>query len=773
MAHSVSTPKSQSTRSKSGAAADRARLADLEAQIAALSRSQAVIEFRPDGTILTANDNFLAAMGYTMAEIQGRHHSMFVDPAHAATMEYREFWARLGRGEFFSGEFRRFAKGGREVWIQATYNPILDSDGKPYKVVKYANDITTAKQAFLAASAKNTDCMNQLEAVSRAQAVIEFKPDGTIVSANDNFLSVMGYTAGEIVGRHHSMFVDPAEAATPGYRDFWTRLGRGDYQAGEFKRLAKGGREVWIRGGYFPIADSAGKVQKVVKFAVEITAEKAAQFEAARTKSMLDSAPINVMFADREFKIRYANAATINTLRKIEHLLPIKADQLIGQSIDIFHKRPEHQRRMLSDPGNLPHQTNIQLGPETLELNVSPVFDQNRNYLGAMVSWTIITERLAMEQKIKENTEQERLRAVELQQKVNTILTSVNSIANGDFTQEIPDLGDDVIGQMAAALNKAIAEVRVALEGVREVSDQLADASAQLAAASEEISTGAQQQASSLEETASTLEEITATVKQNSDAAQQARQLAGSSRDIAENGGRVVGEAVGAMSEINQSSKKIAEIITAIDEIAFQTNLLALNAAVEAARAGEQGRGFAVVAAEVRNLAQRSATAAKEIKTLIQDSVRKVEAGTDLVNKSGATLGEIVASVKRVTDIVSEIAAASREQSTGVEQVNKAVSQMDAVTQRNASQTEEMSATAQSLMDQAAQLRDLVGKFKLSSESPQRPAPKPTASASKATPRPRAKVTAKTSRNGHANGHAGGHELDRLGPSGDDGFTEF
>jgi methyl-accepting chemotaxis protein len=223
------------------------------------------------------------------------------------------------------------------------------------------------------------------------------------------------------------------------------------------------------------------------------------------------------------------------------------------------------------------------------------------------------------------------------------------------------------------------------------------------------------------------MEEITATVKQNADSARQANQLAAGSRESAEKGGQVVTSAIGAMSEINAASKKIADIITTIDEIAFQTNLLALNAAVEAARAGEQGRGFAVVATEVRNLAQRSATAAKEIKALIQDSVRKVENGSELVNRSGQTLDEIVTSVKRVTDIVAEIAAASKEQATGIDQVTKAMAQMDQVTQQNSSQTEELSSTAQSMSTHAEQLQALVARFKLGADSgrtapPARPA---------------------------------------------------
>ena len=258
-----------------------------------------------------------------------------------------------------------------------------------------------------------------------------------------------------------------------------------------------------------------------------------------------------------------------------------------------------------------------------------------------------------------------------------------------------------------------------AIVEVDDISNSVAAASQQLAAASEQLSSGAQQSASSLEETASSLEEITANVRQNADNADQASQLANSSRETAEKGGAVVAQAVDAMGEINRSSRKIADIITTIDEIAFQTNLLALNAAVEAARAGEQGRGFAVVAGEVRNLAQRSATAAREIKGLIEDSVQKVETGSELVNKSGETLGAIVTSVKRVTDIVAEIAAASREQTVGIEQINKAVAQMDQVTQSTAGQMEELSGTATSLSSQSDQLQTVVDQFNLDREAKQ------------------------------------------------------
>ena len=310
----------------------------------------------------------------------------------------------------------------------------------------------------------------------------------------------------------------------------------------------------------------------------------------------------------------------------------------------------------------------------------------------------------------------------------------VVKMAERDLTAKIEGNYQGAFATIKNSLNTAVANLREAFVEVKTAADNVSATAQALSAASEEISSGAQEQASSLEETAASLEEITATVKQNAENARQASQLAAGSREAAEKGGQVVTAAVGAMTEINQSSNQIADIITTIDEIAFQTNLLALNAAVEAARAGEQGRGFAVVAAEVRNLAQRSASAAKEIKGLIQDSVRKVENGSELVNRSGQTLEEIVQSVKRVTDIVQEIAAACMEQSTGIEQVNKATLQMDQVTQANASQTEEMSSTAEGLSDNAEQLQTLVASFRLGAAGAAGPRPSPARAARKKAP---------------------------------------
>jgi methyl-accepting chemotaxis protein len=294
----------------------------------------------------------------------------------------------------------------------------------------------------------------------------------------------------------------------------------------------------------------------------------------------------------------------------------------------------------------------------------------------------------------------------------------LDKVAGGDLTQRLTVASQDEVGQMGTALNQALGHIHDAIGDIQKGAGSVASASGELASASDTLSDGAQEQASSLEQTSASLEQITATVKQNAANARQANEVAAASRESAEKGGRVVDAAVSAMGEINAASTRIADIITTIDEIAFQTNLLALNAAVEAARAGEQGRGFAVVATEVRNLAQRSATAAKEIKSLIEDSVRKVDSGTELVNQSGQTLGEIVASVKRVTDIVSEIAAASAEQAIGIEQVSQAMAQMDKVTQANSAQTEELSATARTLNEQAGSMRRLTARFRLKMRGP-------------------------------------------------------
>jgi methyl-accepting chemotaxis protein len=250
-------------------------------KIAAIGRAQAVIEFNLDGTIITANDAFLKTLGYSLAEIQGKHHGMFVSPEERNSDAYREFWAKLNRGEFQSGEFKRFGKGGKEVWILASYNPILDDAGKPFKVVKFATDVSEQKL-------RNANFEGQIEAIGKSQAVIEFSMDGMVLNANQNFLDTLGYSLAEIQGKHHSMFVAPDERNSEAYREFWASLNRGEFQSGEYRRLGRGGREVWIQASYNPIRDLNGKPYKVVKYATDTTAQVIARKKSDAVRGMME-----------------------------------------------------------------------------------------------------------------------------------------------------------------------------------------------------------------------------------------------------------------------------------------------------------------------------------------------------------------------------------------------------------------------------------------------------------------------------------------------------
>jgi methyl-accepting chemotaxis protein len=279
---------------------------DAQAQIEALSRSQAMIEFNLDGTIVTANQNFLTALGYTLDEIKGKHHSMLVPVAQRDSAEYKAFWAALNRGEFQSGEFKRIAKGGREVWIEASYNAVLGSDGKPVKVVKMATDVTAKKIRAMTEASK-------VSAISRAQAVIEFKLDGTVVTANENFCKALGYSLAEIQGKHHSTFMPASDRDSTAYREFWAALNRGEYQAGEFKRIGKGGREVWILASYNPLLDENGKPFGVAKFATDVTTEKLKNADSAGQLAAIDKAQAVIEF-NMDGTIITANANFLGAL---------------------------------------------------------------------------------------------------------------------------------------------------------------------------------------------------------------------------------------------------------------------------------------------------------------------------------------------------------------------------------------------------------------------------------------------------------------------------
>jgi methyl-accepting chemotaxis protein len=550
------------------------RYTDVLGQVEAISRQLPVIEFDLQGNVLTANENFRNASGYSLAELRTMHHRSFVDAADRDTPAYRAFWDRLRAGQTQTAQYKRLGKDGKPIWVQATYFPILDRWRRPFKVVKHTVNVT---EQML----KLSDGLGQLAAISKAQAVAEFELDGTFRSANTNFLSLTGYGLEELRGQHHRVFVDTGEREGPWYRSLWSRLARGEYDAGQYKAVAKGGREVWIQTSFNPILDVEGKPFKVVQYATDVTAQ--------------------VRFSEQ---LREAVRET---------------QAVVTAAVD----------------GDL-------------------------------------TKRIATDGKSGE--------LLTLTQGVNTLIDMIMSVV-----QQIKQSSEEVLTR----------------------AEEISSGNANLSQRTDE-------QASSLEQTAASMEEMSTAVHLTADNASEANTLAIAACAQAEKGGAVVGSAITAMRGINAASRKIADIIGVIDEIAFQTNLLALNAAVEAARASEMGRGFAVVASEVRSLAGRSAAAAKEIKALIQDSVVRVGEGSRLVDESGGTLTEIVAAVKQATAIVARIADSSREQSQGIEQVNRAVTQMDEMTQQNAALVEQAAASSQSIVEQVQALNAMVARYRVS-----------------------------------------------------------
>ena len=436
-------------------------------------------------------------------------------------------------------------------------------------------------------------------------------------------------------------------------------------------------------------------MQKTLK--TQLDNEREAASANARLRQALDCVTANVMVADGDHHIMYTNPAVDSMFRAAESdlrkdLPGFSATAVHGTSLDMFHKDSAHQRRVLAELRGT-HRDQVEIGGRTFALVANPVVGKDGERLGTVVEWNDRTQEIGVEKELQNM----------LAEVIGGNLRKRIEMAGKTGFFELLGKG---VNQLADNMADLVARVKDSAAEVFRGSTELSSGNANLSSRTEE-------QSSSLEETASSMEEMTSTVKQNADNAGQANELATAARDQAEKGGAVVGRAVKAMTQINDSSKKIADIIGVIDEIAFQTNLLALNAAVEAARAGEQGRGFAVVASEVRSLAGRSATAAKEIKDLIQDSVKKVEDGSVLVAQSGQTLEQIVSSVKKVSDIIAEIAAASREQSSGIEQVNRAVMQMDEMTQQNAALVEEASASSQAMADQARQLNEILSRYQV------------------------------------------------------------
>lgn len=865
---------------------------DMVGQIEAINKVQAVIHFNLDGTIVTANDNFLNAMGYSLEEIQGQHHRMFIEESYANGSEYKQFWNALSRGEFQSGEYKRIGKGGKEVWIQASYNPIFDEDGKPFKVVKYAIDITDQKL-------QNANYKGQIDAIGKAQAVIEFNLDGSIITANDNFLNTLGYKFNEIKGQHHSLFVEADYAKSTDYKAFWEALNAGEFQSGDFKRIKKNGEEIWISASYNPIFDLNNKPFKVVKFATDITAQKKASILA----SAVEGSATAMMMVDKNRVITSVNPQTVKMLQAnlstFQKVYPkLSLDNIVGTCIDVFHENPEHQARILADPNNLPYQADIEIGDLKFALNVSAMRDVQGNHIGSALEWADVTavrakaaEAASLSSVVKGSTAmymlcdpdlvityanpavvemlslyegklRELFPGFDLKNVVGTCIDDFHknpshqrrlladlknlpyrteiSVAGLEFGLTLIALLDDegnyignavewtdyndrarykaevsrvyeavkggslsergdlenlseVYQPMMQSINEIIDATVAPIQEAAEVLERLAErdltarvmgdylgdharikdavntaadnldqgliqvsASAeQVNAAAGQISTGSQslaqgssEQASSLEEVSSSLQEISSMTKQSASNAQEAKGLSENARISTDKGVDSMNRLSEAIDRIKASSDQTAKILKTIDEIAFQTNLLALNAAVEAARAGDAGKGFAVVAEEVRNLAQRSAEAAKNTADLIEGAVKNAENGVNLNQEVLGNLNEINDQVNKVSAVMEEIATGSQQQNEAIDQITTGVDQLNKVTQQNAANSEESASASEELSSQAAELSSLVAQFKLSVASSMAPVV----------------VSAPKNGNGYRNGNGNGHNRHNQAP---------
>lgn len=536
-----------------------------------------------------------------------------------------------------------------------------------------------------------------LAALGRSLAIIEFDTSGKILSANENFCTAMGYTADQVIGKHHSMFCEPSYANSDDYRQFWKNLAAGRFDKRQYKRIANGGQEVWIEASYNPVM-AGGSVKSVVKLATVITetkrkaSEDAGKLEAiSRVQAIIEFTPTgDIITANQNFLD--AVGYKLEEIQGKHHRIFCEDSVRNDPSYNEFWRTlaggtftaAEYKR--LSKSGK----------PIWIQASYNPIFDENGKVFKIVKYATDVTDRVVA---------------------VDDLAASLTALANGDLTGTISVPFTPTLERVRHDLNASLEKLQGAMRDVAKSTSSITMGAREISDATDNLARRTEQQAAALEQTSAALHEITRTVAQNAERAEESGRLVANTKADAEQSGLIVGKAIDAMGRISQSSSEIGNIIGVIDDIAFQTNLLALNAGVEAARAGEAGKGFAVVAQEVRELAQRSANAAKEIKTLINTSASQVKEGVDLVGETGNALSKIVGQVAEIDTNVAAIVETAHDQANGIKEINHAVEAMDTNTQQNAAMVEQTTASSHGLAHEAHVLHELLAQFRFEKHS--------------------------------------------------------
>jgi methyl-accepting chemotaxis protein len=706
------------------------------------------------GIITYVNDAFVEISGYSLDELIGANHNIVRHPDMPA-VAFQDLWETIKNLRPWNQLVKNRTKSGDYYWVEAHVTPIY-KNGVPagYLSVRYAPSRTQINEAETLYRQLNASRATTIRPTGMAKAVTaikEMSPNKKAAIAASAFLLPNAWLMKQLFDNQQMVALAIVAALTAlavfvGFKLISDLTGvlngatNTCYQMTDenFRNTMPIDRNDIVGDFYRALYGMQVKLNADLSYAKQVGNES------LRIKQALDNVSSRVMVANNNLEIIYMNNAVTEMFtdveQKIKQQLPkFDASKLLGANIDQFHKNPAHQRGLLQNLDST-FSSELTIGGLTMGFVANPVLSAEGTRTGVVVEWLNRTHEVKIEQEIADlvdSVQQGNLSSrietadkdgffLKLSEGINDLTdgieavfgdvnSTMQSLAQGDLSNHITNDYAGVYGDCKNNINTTIEKLSSIVGQIRESSDFINNASQEIASGNNNLSERVETQASSLEETASSMEELTSTVKNNADNAQQANQIASTARVLAEKGGTVVTSAVNAMAEINESSNKIAEIIGVIDEIAFQTNLLALNASVEAARAGEQGRGFSVVATEVRNLAQRSATAARESKELIQTSIQRVRSGTEFVNETGTALNEIVGGVKKVGDIISEIAAASIEQSQGIEQVNQAVSQMDEITQQNAALAEQASAASVSMSDQSNNMTSLLQFFSVGS----------------------------------------------------------